>query len=69
MEFMGQHLLQVLQSVHKNDIIVGDQTQRISLLEKVHHFPEPLSRNTLFYKGNSPPGSLYLDSSVLIPTK
>ncbi|KAH8964049.1 hypothetical protein BDL97_04G043400 [Sphagnum fallax] len=33
-EFMGQHLLQVLQSVHKNDIIVGDQTQRISLLEK-----------------------------------
>jgi predicted RNase H-like nuclease (RuvC/YqgF family) len=33
-EFMGQHLLQVLQSVHKNDIAVGDQTQRISLLEK-----------------------------------
>lgn len=48
MEFMGQHLLQVLQSVHKTAIAVEDQTQRISLLEKVHHFSEPLSRNTLF---------------------
>jgi homogentisate solanesyltransferase len=33
-EFMGQHLLQVLQSVHKTAIAVEDQTQRISLLEK-----------------------------------
>ncbi len=37
MEFLGHHLLQVLQSVQKHEVAVGGQGQRILLLEKVQH--------------------------------